>query len=290
MDGIGSVDAIWRYPAKSMMGEQLDEVALHERGVLGDRGWAARDEVRGGIRGAKKIGSLMTLSARYAHAPTPAEEVPPLVVTLPDGTEVRSGDDGFDAAVSKALDHEVTLWPLQPAEDTGHYARGAPDTDDVMAELRGIFGRTEDEPLPDLSGMPEEIFFYESPLGTYYDVFPIHLITTASLRSLQRLLPDANVDVRRFRPNLVLAVDDDPDEPFPEQGWLGKRLAIGDVELQITIACPRCVMPTRGFADVPADRSILRTIVREADQNLGVYATVAVPGVVRAGDVARIID
>jgi uncharacterized protein len=47
--------------------------------------------------------------------------------------------------------------------------------------------------------------------------------------------------------------------------------------------CPRCVMVTREFADLSADRQVLRTIVRHAEQNIGVYANVVRPGTLETG-------
>jgi len=77
---MASISELWRYPAKSMMGESLDTATITAGGVLGDRGWAVRDEVRGGIRGAKKIGALMKLSARYLAEPTGELPPPPIAV------------------------------------------------------------------------------------------------------------------------------------------------------------------------------------------------------------------
>jgi uncharacterized protein YcbX len=289
MTRIGTIESLWRYPAKSMQGEALDALELTPTGVLGDRTWAARDEVRGGIRGAKKIGTLMGLSARYLVPPTIEQPVQPIVVTLPDGTEVRSDATDFDAVVSGAIDHPVTMWPLQPVDDLDHYRRGAPDSDDVLAELRNMFGRDDDEPLPDLSLFPVELFSFESPVGTYYDVSPVHLLTTTSLDSIGARLPDSVVDVRRFRPNVVVRLDD-PDGEFPEQTWIGRTLTVGDADLDVSLACPRCVMPTRGFADLPTDRAILRSIVRDADQNLGVYASIATVAPINVGDEVHLLD
>lgn len=284
---VGTVDALWRHPVKSMVGEQVGAVDVDERGVVGDRGWAVRDEERGGIRGAKKIGGLMRLAARYLDEPRPGRRTPHVEITLPDEAGVvRTDDDGVHEAVSRALAHRVSLWPLQPADDVDHYRRGPGDSDDIVEELRDIFGRTATEPLPDLSVFPPEIVEFESPPGTYYDAFPIHLVTTASLRTLTRLAPTSVVDVRRFRPNLVV---DAPDvDGLPETDWLGKRLTIGGVELEVVAPCPRCVMVTRPVGDdafgLGADRSLLRTIVRELDQNVGVYATVARGGRITVGD------
>lgn len=284
---LGSVSELWRYPVKSMMGERLPAATVTDAGVLGDRGWAVRDEVRGGIRGAKKIGGLMTLAARYAVEPTAAVPTPPVDITLPDGRATRTDAPDVNDVVSGALGHEVTLWPRLPAGALDHYRRGAPDSDDLLAELRQIFGRLESEPLPDLTGFPPEIFEYESPPGTYFDAFPILVLTTSSLAELQRRLPGSAIDVRRFRPNLV--IDTGTDGGFVETGWVGQRLAVGDLELEVRVNCPRCVMVTRPFADLPEDRDVLRTVVRDANQNIGVYATVSAPATVTPGDAVRLL-
>jgi len=286
-----SVGEIWRYPAKSMLGQQLSRVSITPEGVLGDRGWAVRDEVRGGIRGAKKISQLMRLSARYLTEPTGQLPPPHIEIDLPDGSTVLSSAEDVNARLSAALNHEVTLWPLQPADNLEHYRRGAPDSDDALAELRNMFGRTEDEPLPDLSGLPLEMLAeFESPPGTYYDVYPLHLLTTASLRSLERLTPGSRADVRRFRPSLLLSADDDPDNPFPEEAWVGRKLAAGSAIFEVVGACPRCVMITHEVSDLPTDRALLRTVIQHAHQNLGVYGTVVTPGEVAVGDEVRLLD
>ena len=125
------VDQVWRYPVKSMIGERVPAAKVGQMGMSGDRWWAARDEVRGGIRGAKKIAELMQLGARFVD-----EVGGPVEITLPDGSTVRTDDDDRDARVSAALDHEVTLWPLRPPTDLDHYRRGPADSDDIMEELR----------------------------------------------------------------------------------------------------------------------------------------------------------
>ncbi len=278
------VDEIWRYPVKSMIGAPVDAADLDEQGIVGDRTWAVRDQVRGGIRGAKVLGGLMRLSARYADGAGG-----PVVITLPDGGSVSTDDPGAAAAVSAAIDHEVTLEALRPADDLEHFRRGAAYHDDPMEELRSIFGRTEDEPLPDLSVFPPVIFEHESPPGTYHDAFPLLLVSTSGLRSLQQALPGSSIDVRRFRPSIV--VDTGDAEGHPEFDWVGRRMAVGDAVLDIPAACPRCVMVTRGIDDdTPQDRTILRHVVKELGQNVGVYATVAVPATVRPGDPVTLLD
>lgn len=288
---MATVTQLWRYPAKSMLGESLTRTTISPTGVVGDRGWAVRDEVRGGIRGAKKISALMRLAARYLAEPDGTLPPPHIEIELPDASTVRSDESDVDARLSAALARDVTLWPLQPAEDLEHYRRGAPDADDLMAEVRGMFGRTEDEPLPDFSIFPIELLTdYETPPGTYYDVYPVHLLTTNSLQSLERMTPGSSADVRRFRPNILVDSPVDESAPFPEEAWVGRDIAIGTAVLNVIAPCPRCVMITHAVADVPVDRALLRTVIQHAHQNLGVYATVRTPGEVAVGDTLRFLD
>ncbi len=208
------MSAVWRHPAKSMQGGTVDALQLVATGALGDRVWAVRDEEKGGIRGAKKIAGLMDLAARFLEEPTPQRPAGTIEVTLPDGSAVRSDDPDVDERLSSVLEREVTLQPIRPAEDLDHYRRGAADSDDVDAELRGIFGRLPGEPLPDLMPFLHVIEF-ESPPGTYVDAYPVHLLTQQTLDWLQAQAPGSTVDVRRFRPNLVVdAPSGDADDPF----------------------------------------------------------------------------
>lgn len=267
---------IWNYPVKSMIGERVGEADVGPTGIRGDRHWAVRDEVKGGIRGAKKFGDLMQFTA--VRRPDGS-----VLITLPDGTTVGTSDDDRDRRLSAALGHEVTLQQLAPPDDLDHYRRGAPDSDDVVVELRSIFGREDDEPFPDFGIFPPEIVEFESPPGTHHDAFPLLLLSTSALRSLAEALPGSVIDERRFRPSLVIDTGDEPGHP--EFSWVGQRLRIGEVKLDVAAACPRCVMVTRAVDDtLPADREVLRHIVRDLDQNVGVYATVVTPGTVREGD------
>jgi len=277
------VASIWQYPIKSMVGTTVPVAEIDATGIVGDRTWAARDHVRGGIRGAKKIGALMNLAAQYVD-----DHHGPVEIHLPDGSVTRTDRPDVHERVSAAISHPVTLEALRPAEDLDHYRRGGPDSDDVMAELRGIFGREEDEPLPDFSVFPPVIMEYESPPGTYVDAFPLMIMSTSALRSLTDALPGSVIDVRRFRPSFV--VDTGDASGHPEQRWTGRRARIGTAEIEFATPCPRCVMVTRAIApDIPEDRSVLRHVVRELDQCVGIYATVVTPGVVHAGDELELI-
>jgi len=257
-----------------MMGEALDTVEVGASGVEGDRIWAVRDEKRGGIRGGKKIPQLMTLAA---HTGTPAP-----TIVAPDGESAVVNEDRIHDWLSEKLDHPVTIWPLVPADQLDHYRRGAPDHEDLEQELRSIFALEDDEPLPDLSSLPPEVLEYESPPGTYFDAFSLLIVTDASLRELASHAPDSRIDVRRLRPNLVLSTKQTGQV---ERDWVGRKMQVGDVVIEIKADCPRCVMTTLPFADLPHDPAIMRTLVREADHILGVYAEVVTPGTINENDV-----
>ena len=283
MEKIGTVRELWRYPVKSMAGERIERCEVAALGVAGDRGWALRDEKAGEVRGAKKLGGLMRCRAIYLEEPANGR-IPSVEITLPGGEQVRTTDtESVNRRISEFLGRPVTIWPLQPPENRDFYRRGAPDNPDMNLELREIFGRVGDEPLPDLTNVPPEIFEFTSPLGTYFDVFPLHILTTASLEELARRNPHSIIDVRRFRPNIVVETRRDL-VGFVEADWVGRTLVIGDVRIRLEIPCMRCVMPTLEQEGLPKDPSVLRTIVRDAEQNFGSYATTAHPGRIALGD------
>jgi MOSC domain-containing protein len=282
-----TIEQIRRYPVKSMGGEVLESVELTANGLVGDRAWAVRDEVRGQIVGAKKIAALMRFKARYAQPPA-ALGSSPAEIMFPDGATATTTDENISARLSTALDHTVTLWPLLPADALDHYRRAPTTSDKPEAELREALGRTPDEPLPDLSRFPPELLEFESPPGTYFDAFPVLLISQSSLDALARARPESRFDICRFRPNFLLDVPD-ADAPFPELAWEGRRARLGTAVLRMTIACPRCVMTTHGFDDLPKDPGVMRALVKQAGGNLGIGATVEQPGTVRVGDAVEVV-
>lgn len=272
------VDRIWRHPVKSFIGERVTAVEVGPLGIAGDRHWAVRDHERGGIRGAKKIGGLMRFAASYLD-----DASRHVLVTLPDGSTASTRDDDIDERISAALGRRVGLESLPDDGSTDHFLRGPADSDDVMTELRGIFGREEHEPLPDFSVFPPEVAMFESPPGTHHDCWPLMVMTTSSFAALRAALPDSIIDDRRFRPSFVIDTGEEPGHP--EFSWTGRRARIGDVAVEFLAPCPRCVMVTRPVSGaIGEDRAILRHIVSDLDQNLGVYARVLAGGTVRAGD------
>ncbi|CAD5293374.1 conserved hypothetical protein [Bosea sp. 62] len=115
-----------------------------------------------------------------------------------------------------------------------------------------------------------------------YEHAPIHLVTSAAIRSLERELPGSVIDVRRFRPNILV---DWPDggEAIPEHGWIGREIRIGGVVLRGREPCGRCGFITIAQEGLPQDVEILRTVVKRHERNFGIYCDVVTPGEIAAG-------
>ena len=262
-----------------MVGEQVPHVELSSLGIVGDRHWAIRDLERGGIRGGKKIGALMQCAAQRR-----GEDV---VITLPSGATVSSQDEDVDAVLTQALGHTVSLEALPADNNLDHFRRGPGDSDDPLQELRAIFGRTEDEPLPNFAAFPPEVVEFESPPGAHYDCWPLMVMTTSAMDALRAALPNSVIDERRFRPSMMVETQESGHVEF---SWKGKRAQMGSAVVEFLDPCPRCVMVTQAVnADIGPDRDILRHIVRDLDQNVGMYARVITPGSVSVGDTVQFL-
>jgi uncharacterized protein len=87
---IGIVQALFRYPVKSMQGEQLREVDIGAQGVIGDRAYALR-EANGRVMTAKKWPTLLACAAHYEGPPT-RNALAPLCITSPDGWSIQAED------------------------------------------------------------------------------------------------------------------------------------------------------------------------------------------------------
>jgi uncharacterized protein len=283
---MNTIAGIVRYPVKSMQGEALGAARLTAAGIPGDRAWALRDDVRNALTNAKRFASLMAMRARFLQAPDEANRAPVVELVDPDGAVVRSDAPDVNAWLATRLGHPVSLWPLLPAEVEAHYRREAPEPGaDLEAGLREMFARTIDEPLPDFSKFPPVLFSHASPPGTYFDAFPLLILSTSALASLERLAratgSESVFDVRRFRPNLLVET---PAEGFVEDDWCGRELRVGTARLKVEMRCPRCIMTTHGFLDLPRDPRIMRSLVQHHGGDLGVYASVVEPGEVSVGD------
>jgi uncharacterized protein YcbX len=273
----GAVGSLWRYPVKSMMGEELNAAQVTERGLRGDRAYALVDCADGKVATAKnprKWPQLFDFRATFMEPAGPGGQAAPVRIILPDGTMVTSEQDDCNQILSQALAREVTLDAIEHGEEQAA----------LSASIAGA--AKAEEYWPDMEGLAfrETVTDFDLPAGTFFDCAVVHLLTTATLDRLSELYPQGRFEVRRFRPNIV--VQSPPGEKgFIENAWIGHTVAIGEeVRLSITGPCGRCVMTTLAQGDLPKDPEILRTAAKHNQVQVGVYAAVAQGGVIRRGD------
>ena len=286
---VGTIDGLWRFPVKSFGGEKLDQVFFEKQGILGDRAYALIDKETGKVVSAKSVKrfpNLLNCNAVYLQSPQHGREIPPVQITLADGTNLRSDSADADKVLSNFFRRDVTL------------ARAAPENytiDQYHPDLENLDPAGHRNVLVEqkLGAALFKELGVESPLPpeSFLDVFPVSVISTATLEQLHLLQSESNFDVRRFRMNVVVKTF----EPgFVDNKWVGNALGIGkDVRLIATMPDPRCVMVTLPQNGIPKDTNILRTLVEHNSLDImgggkfpcaGVYAVVAEQGFVSVGD------
>ena len=263
---IGNVVSIWRYPVKSMMGEELNSSYVTERGLIGDRVYAIIDQQTGKVASAKnpgKWGKLFDFRAAFIDSPQTVENIPPVRITLPDGSQIFSNHDEIDGTMSKVLGREVSVMKASLEK---------PSYEEYWPDIEGLAKReiVTDEAMP-----PQ----------TFFDIAVIHLLTTSTLDHLRELYLGGRFEIRRFRPNIVVESASE-EKDFIENSWVDKKVAIGeDIVLKVIGPCTRCVMITLPQGDLPKDLGILRTVAKYNQVHAGVYASVHRGGTIRRGDI-----
>ncbi|MEW2357156.1 MOSC N-terminal beta barrel domain-containing protein [Spirillospora sp. NPDC029432] len=273
---LGTLESLWRYPVKSMLGEETPEADVAGQGIDGDRRWALIDRATGRVASAKNPRlwrSLLTMSA--AADGTAAR------IVLPGGEVVRSTDTGADAVLSRLLGRPVALTDVPPEGAT--LERAVPD--EVLA-----------------AGVTAEVAVEEGAVGAaapgrFVDFAPVHLIGTATLDAIGAASPRGRVEAARYRPNLIVRT---AGPGYQENGWVGRDLAVGDeVVLRGMAPTPRCAIPTLEHGDLPRDTAALRVPARDNRVEplpgfgerpcAGLYAQVVRTGRVRRGDTVRLL-
>jgi uncharacterized protein YcbX len=285
---VGTIRALWRFPVKSMLGEELDAADLTEGGIVGDRAYAVRDRETGKVASAKhskRWPNLLDCRAAFAEPPGPGDELPPVRIELADGNSVLSDAADVDAVLSRFFGRDVEL--ARAAQNGYTIDQYHPDLENydpeghrdevVEAQLGAAF--FNERGLP--SAVSEDSFF---------DLYPLSVLTTSTLDQLGNLEPQSRFDVRRFRMNVIV---DTPELGFVENGWLGRTLTIGDdVQLGVSLPDPRCCMPGLPQKDLPRDPQVLKALARHNRIDVagalypcaGVYAVAEATGTVRKDD------
>jgi uncharacterized protein YcbX len=287
-DPVGTIRTLWRFPVKSMLGEELDAADLTEGGIVGDRAYAIRDRETGKVASAKhskRWPNLLDCRATFVEPPGPGDELPPVRIELAHGNSVLSDAADVDAVLSRFFGRDVELARAaqngytidQYHPDLENYDPDGHRDEVVEAQLGAAF--FNERGLP--SAVPEDSFF---------DLYPVSVLTTSTLDQLGNLEPQSRFDVRRFRMNVIVET---PERGFVENGWLGRTLAIGDhVQLAVSLPDPRCCMPGLPQEDLPRDPQVLKALARHNRIDVagalypcaGVYAVAEATGTVRKDD------
>lgn len=277
MQVVGKIREIWRYPVKGMAGESLESCVLGEKGIKGDRTWALRDEARKEIQSCKFRPELLLCSARSRDADGQVD------VLFPDGSVLGSDSAGIHARLTELTGHASTLEALRSESDLDFYRRHRLDDHTWLEELKATFEREAGEPLPDFSKAPPSLANFVSLPGTFFLVTPLHIVTTATLEHLKTRNASGDWDRRRFRPNFLVETNKGASG-LVEQGWIGKKMVFGAAAVDCAGATPRCGAITRAQPDLAFDKTVLRTVVKDADQNVGVYGLTSGSTTVKVGD------
>jgi len=261
MSLIGKVESLWRYPVKSMRGEELDEMFAGYAGVYGDRVFAftsslspkgfpfftGRDQrqmirYRARFRNPEKAARPVNLAEAESSGANPisanASELM-IEVETPDGKTIAIDDPALIDNLRANIDgkHELKL-------------------------LRSDKAITDCRPL--------SIF---------------------ALQSAKKLGEETgtNVDKRRFRANVY--VDLTNAAGFAEDQFVGKTLRIGSkVVVSVLERDPRCMMITLDPDTAEKTPAILKQVAQAHEGMAGVYGAVLVQGMIRKGDSVELID
>jgi uncharacterized protein len=276
-----SISSLWRYPVKSMAGEELDSIDVTATGLHGDRAYALVDSASrrvGSAKSVKKFGELLKWKAQFKIPPRTGHAMPGVRLTHPDGASIDSDQPDMGAMLAATFGPHVTLQAMASEGLMLEFAAGT---------LGGKHIQSTEVPIA--GGAPK---------GTFFDYGAIHLVTTSTVRHLQGAHASGEISIQRFRPNLV--VDSGSETGFVENAWIGRTFGIGpELTLRVSIPCPRCVMATLPRAGLPSDPALIRLIARMNTLDLGeigrlpcvgVYAEVVGPGRVQRGDRVRLID
>ena len=277
---MGTVVSLWRYPVKSMMGEEINLSYITERGLVGDRTYAVVDKQTGKIASAKnprKWGKLFDFRSIFVDSPQDVNDIPRVRITFPNGInflpnnhrEEKEVEDDINSSLSQVFNRQVALMKSSSFEN--------PNYEEYWPDINGLAQR-------------EKITDEAMPSNTFFDIAVIHILTTSTINRLRELYPQGRFEVRRFRPNIVIESGaKEMKNDFIENTWVGKKMIIGkDVVLNVTAPCTRCVMITLPQGDLPQDLGILKTVAKYNQVHVGVYASVERGGTIHRGDTIEI--
>ena len=222
---IGHIEALFRYPVKSMAGERLEVAKLGWHGIDGDRRLA--------FRRIGDCGGMPWLTA---------SKLPDLLLFTPK----RTGD----GAQGSVPTHVRT-----------------PDGEELP-----VFGQNLAAEVERRYGAPVEMMQLRHGI---FDETPVSVIASETMREIGRLA-GRNLDIRRFRPNVVVRLL--RPVPFQEDEWLGGVLCFGEADeapsVTVTMRDERCSMVNFDPDSATSAPEVIKAIVRVNQNNAGVYGAV----------------
>lgn len=263
MSTIATVDSLWRFPVKSMRGEQLGEAFVGFSGIYGDRLFAIQSSAS--PKGfpyltAREQRTLLQYQPRFR---SPVKAARP--VNLAEAESMAPGVTPVFA-----------------------------DMQDLMVDVEAPTGQTFAIDDPALLGMLREGVPHAPELTVVRshramtDCRPISLLSVQSTQQLGEEM-GTTVDQRRFRANIYL--DFDAARGFSENEWVGRSVRIGaKVVISILERDPRCVMITLDPDTGESNPELLRHVARTHDGMAGVYGAVLVEGMICTGDPVQLMD
>jgi len=255
----GTIESIWRYPVKSMRGEDIKTSFISFAGVMGDR-----------------IFALSSTSSPKEFPWHTAREQEDLVMYQ---ANFKEQGNYLPGNVTEALGGEVPLNPAYPE----------PEAFDI--EVTNTAGHRFNIKEPAfLDSLKDES---EGELSLHYtqrNMVDCRPITLFSLQTVQQLSDelDLKLDKRRFRSNFYIDWDD--KDGFYEDQLVGKKIKIGDtVEMMVIEKDPRCKFITIDPETADTNPRILRHVTKKYGGFAGVYAAVLKEGIINAGDRIEIL-
>ena len=265
MSAVGRVESFWRYPVKSMRGEELAEAYVSFSGIYGDRIYAVRNAsapVGFPFLTGREHEELLLCVPRFRH--------PERAARPPNQAEAEAEAPGlgltpvFGDAADLALDVELGSGEVLSIDDPA---------------LMRILGER--------SQRPDRLTLLRSGRAQT-DCRPLSMFSMQTARQLGEEI-GAPVDKRQFRANLYL--DLAGAEGFAEDAFVDKRLQVGDkVVVAVLQRDPRCKMITLDPDTAAPSQELIRTVTRAHDGMAGVYAAVLVEGTVGSGDPVQLLD
>lgn len=240
---LGRVAEIWRYPVNGLQGEKLSEGSVLATGISGDHMYVLRDVKSNRVLDPKS--HPFSWGETLGHA------------TMLELGARLTGDPGGE--------HEVTIMTSSEVICT--------TGDTEASRLVGVL----------LGGEVELVRYPRIVESWVRSGRTLHLLTTASLEAMSRAYPGGDFNVRRFRPNIVVATEQGVDG-YVEDGWVGRDLEVGGIRLRVVKPNVRCKVTTMRQPGVAEDPRILQTIQSVHGSNLGVMCTALTEGVMRVGD------